>query len=371
MGLSGTEKTIAPPYAQNATDTDGQNPQSGLKRAALRRLSGVFLAASLGLTALPATASTGKDRPMLLQPKPFVTLPAKTKPVCVAKATPELAGTFNYRRLIAMKAASALAHNRARNGEDVTPVSAIAIASYETGIDFELLVMKATLESRMGRYDQPLLGGSARGLFHFMPATWLTLFGWFGAGFDNGVYADAAKQIHFDEDGEPYVNDPVLKQKILDLRSDHYVAAYIKAMQIRYDERPVLRAVLKREPSYTDYYVAHFLGLERSKLFYRNLRNNPSRSAATVMTRELSDPNNRGVFYRGNTALSFQQVYNRLDRIITNILHNVENDAQSALKSQRCLKPLILQKPARTPIPVNSTVVDNPLSPAGRGVGLG
>lgn len=269
----------------------------------------------------------------------------------MSRATPDIASGYNYRRLIAMNTASALAYNRKKNGEDVTPVAAIAIASYETGIDFELLIMKATLESQMGRYDEPLLGGSARGLFHFMPANWLTLFSWFGADFDNGVYADAARQIKFDG-AEPYVDDPVLKQKILDLRSDHYVAAFIKGMQIRKDERPVLRTVLGREPTYTDYYVAHFLGLERAKMFYRNLRNNPKSIAAPVMTRELSDPNNYGVFYRGKTALTFRQVYDRLGRIITNILNNVETETQATKKAHRCIPPLILQKPQRQPIPV-------------------
>lgn len=323
-------------------------------------LSGLFLAASMGLN--PAAASTGKDRPMLLPPKVFHTAPvAKPKVFCVARATPDNAGDYHYRRLVAMKAASALAYNRNRNGEDITPVSAIAIASYETGIDFELLVMKATLESHMGRYDQPLLGGSARGLFHFMPANWLTLFSWFGADFDNGVYADAAKQIKFDADNEPYVDDPVLKQKILDLRSDHYVSAYIKGMQIRKDERPVLRTVLGREPTYTDYYIAHFLGLERAKMFYRNLRNNPKSTAAPVMTRELSDPNNYGVFYRGKTALTFRQVYDRLDRIITNILNNVESEVKTTMANHRCIPPLVLKKPARQPIPVTieTSVIEN------------
>ncbi len=347
MSLSVTGK--APSHAHNKT----------LTRLAMG-LSGLFLAASMGLT--PAEASTGKDNPMLLPPKTFHTNHTpKPKLSCISRATPKLADDYNYRRLIAMKTASALAHSRKKNAQDVTPVSAIAIASYETGIDFELLIMKATLESQMGRYDEPLLGGSARGLFHFMPANWLTLFSWFGADFDNGIYADAAKQIRF-EGNEPYVDDPVLKQKILDLRSDHYVSAFIKGMQIRKDERPVLRTVLGREPTYTDYYVAHFLGLERAKMFYRNLRNNPKSIAAPVMTRELSDPNNYGVFYRGKTALSFRQVYDRLDRIITNILKNVDTEVKATMASHRCVPPLILQRPVRQPIPVTiqtSTAQDN------------
>src|SRR5690606_39335121 len=66
------------------------------------------------------------------------------------RATPDNAGDYHYRRLVAMRAASALAYNRNRNGEDITPVSAIAIASYETGIDFELLVMRSE-ERRVGK----------------------------------------------------------------------------------------------------------------------------------------------------------------------------------------------------------------------------
>lgn len=339
------------------------SPLQGLWRArkkAASGLSALFLLASLGVTT-EAMAATGKDKPMLLDPRPINSVPPQpnpARPICVQNATPQTAGEYRFRRLIAMRSASALAHQRRENGESVDPVTAIAIASYETGIDFDLLVMKATLESRMGRYDQPLLGGSAKGLFHFMPATWLTLFSWFGSDFENGVYAEAARQIKFDADNEPYIDDPVLKQKILDLRSDPYVAAFIKAKQIRHDERPVLRTILGREPTYTDYYVAHFLGLESAKTFYRNLRRNPKGAAASVLTREASDPNNRSVFYRGSTALSFRQVYDRLGWIITRILANVDQDVQSTLNANRCVHPLRLTMPSR------ESLIDKPLMPA-------
>lgn len=344
-------------------------PSQGFLRTRKKTVSGLsalFLMASLGI-GNDALAATGKDKPMVLDPRPINSVPRQptpAKPICVQNATPKTAGDYRFRRLIAMKSASALAHQRREDGEPVDPVTAIAIASYETGIDFDLLVMKATLESRMGRYDQPLLGGSARGLFHFMPATWLTLFSWFGGEFEDGVYAGAARKIKFDADNEPYVDDPVLKQKILDLRSDPYVAAFIKAKQIRYDERPVLRTVLGREPTYTDYYVAHFLGLESSKTFYRNLRRNPNGSAANVLTREAGDPNNRGVFYRGNTALSFRQVYDRLGRVITRILANVDQDVQSTLRTNRCVHPLKLTPPSHDPLitpitPISDTPPEN------------
>lgn len=344
-------------------------PSQGFLRTRKKTVSGLsalFLMASLGI-GNDALAATGKDKPMVLDPRPINSVPRQptpAKPICVQNATPKTAGDYRFRRLIAMKSASALAHQRREDGEPVDPVTAIAIASYETGIDFDLLVMKATLESRMGRYDQPLLGGSARGLFNFMPATWLTLFSWFGGEFEDGVYAGAARKIKFDADNEPYVDDPVLKQKILDLRSDPYVAAFIKAKQIRYDERPVLRTVLGREPTYTDYYVAHFLGLESSKTFYRNLRRNPNGSAANVLTREAGDPNNRGVFYRGNTALSFRQVYDRLGRVITRILANVDQDVQSTLRTNRCVHPLKLTPPSRDPLitpitPISDTPPEN------------
>ncbi len=168
-----------------------------------------------------ALAATGKDRPRFDKERVFSASSTPKKPTsCTQKITPAMAAQYGYASASVMKDASALAHIQIEDGRDPTPIAAIAIASYQTGVDFDLMIMKAIIESQLGLHDEPLLGGSARGLFQFKPTTWLTLFSWFGAEFHGGIYADAARQIKFDENKNPYTDDPALTEQILALRSD-------------------------------------------------------------------------------------------------------------------------------------------------------
>jgi hypothetical protein len=322
-------------------------------------LSGIFLVASLGGTG-NALAVTGKDRPRIDKERVFSgSVTAKKPPSCIQKITPSMAAQYGYASVSVMKRASALAHIQAKNGRDATPIAAIAIASYQTGVDFDLMVMKATIESQLGLFDEPILGGSARGLFQFMPATWLTLFSWYGAGFHGGVYADAARQIKFDENKNPSTDDPELTEKILALRSDHYVSAYIKAQSIRHDERPLLRAILGRPPTFTDFYNDHFFGLERWKSFYRELRKNPKALAPDIFAKESEDPNNRSLFYKGHKKRTMKETYDYLGKIVSNYMARIDKKIATALKQEKCIKPLSLIMPPHAPIIVSPSAVIN------------
>lgn len=257
--------------------------------------------------------------------------------------------------------ASALAATMEKQERDIEPVRAIALASQETGVDFDLMVMKAIIESRLGTFDEPLLGGNARGLFHFMPATWLVMMHRHGDKYRDGLYAPLIAQIRF-EGKEPYVDNPAVKEELLKLRSDPYIASFIKAQQIIHDERPVLRAVLGREPNYTDYYVAHFLGIPRAELFFNLLRKSPKKPAAAIFERESSDPNNNPAFYRGRKMLTVKQVHDRLDRIITRVLGRIDGWTDAGLK-RGCLTPLTLEIPDRVAPSVPEPFPYVPLEP--------
>lgn len=324
-----------------------------IKKWAVSGLAGAFLAVSLG-AAPEGMAATGKSKPRILPPNTLNISDPENQPAlsCVQKSGPKAAKSYGYISPQAMRRISTLAAARDAEGKDITPVIAIAIASYQVGVDFDLMVMKATIESRMGEFNQPFLGGNARGLFHFMPATWLTLFKWFGADYNNGVYADAVAQIKFDGNNEPYLDDPELKDRILALRYDPYIAAYIKARDIREDQRPLMRAVLGREPTYTDFYVAHFLGLERAKTFFRLLRRNPKSPAADIFTRESEDPNNKPLFYKGRKKLSVQQVYNNLGRVVSSVMAKNDRLIENHLSKNACVPPLTLEIPANQPLSI-------------------
>lgn len=326
-----------------------------------KALCALFMAATAAM-ANDALAVTGRDHPKVGSGRhlPGVKAPAKGKgPPCVQAVPARRAAPNGYTSAYTMRRTAALGQIY---GEDAA--AAIAIASYETGIDFDLLVMKAMLESRMGKYDEPLLGGSARGLFHFMPATWLTLFSWFGNEFQGGIYADVAAMIKFDEQKNPYTDNPALTEKILALRSDPYVAAFIKAKSVRYDERPLMRAVLGREPTYTDYYVAHFLGLERAKTFFRALRKTPKEAAADIFVKESEDPNNRPIFYSGDKKRTVQEVYNRLGKAVSGTLARIDSAIAAEMKRDRCIPLLPLIPPPRAAMAI-PPMPEQPVLPPG------
>lgn len=317
-------------------------------------LCAVFLAAGLGSGA-DALAASGKDKPVIRPGKPVPMARANDQnkpPVCVQRVSNKNVARNGYHSAALMRRTAALAQIYDRQA-----VAAIAHASYEAGIDFDLLVMKAILESRMGQYDQPHLGGSARGLFHFMPATWMTLFSWFGSEFEDGIYADVARMIKFDDNKNPFTDNPALTEQILALRSDHYVAAFIKAKSVLHDERPLMKAVLGREPNFTDYYVAHFLGLDRAKTFFRALRKSPNEAAADIFTKESEDPNNRPIFYKGDRKLTVQQVYNLLGGKVNATLRQLDRNVAAELKAHTCIPLVQLAPPPRAameipPMPV-------------------
>lgn len=348
--------------------------------AAIGGLALVTVGVTAGVTAGNAGAATPKhagggaitarDKPSISTPRNFKQLPGLTdmqKDICVQRARIGN-DSYGFNSMSALRRASALAHIRAAQGNPTEPVSAISIANYEVGTDFDLMVMIAVIESRMGLFDQPLLGGSARGLFHFMPATWLTLFSWFGAEYNNGVFADAAKQIKFDERKQPYVDDQDLKAAILNLRSDPYVASFIKAKQLMHDERPVMLALLGREPTHGDYYLVHFLGLDRARVFYKALRKNPGKPSGKVFPKESADPNNRPLFFKGKKPYTMRQTYEKITGMVSRTLTRVNGNINLALANESCIKPLVLTQPGYQPIVINAPVTAPPIDAPKPGV---
>lgn len=276
--------------------------------------------------------------------------------VCVQTIHPgSLENLTGYTEYSDFRTASAYASFLSQIGGNPVVLHAILNASEETGVDFDLMVVKAILESSLGKYDKPIhVNGAARGLYQFMPDTWLTLFAWFGDRYNNGQYKGLADAIRFDGNGNAYVNDRQIESQILALRSDHHMAAFIKAMHIKYEERPVLKRMLGREPELVDYYMVHFLGIPRAKTFYKHLKSNPDNPAAPVMKREAR--NNHFVFYNGNKVRSFEQVYKRLERIIENRLDEVHTISDDVLANESCTPPLHKDRMPNYPAPPPSPV---------------
>lgn len=254
--------------------------------------------------------------------------------VCTGMLTPE-----NVRELTGfgnvddVTLASALI--REMNGRNGTPLAVLAIleASDIVGIDLELLLIKALLESRLGVFDVPIgVDGAARGLYQFMPATWLKLFHDYGAQYQNGRYADLARDITVDSKFNASIADEDKKTAILALRSDERMAAFIKAMDIRNLERAQLRRMLRREPKPVDYYMLHLLGAPRATTFYNRLSRKPNGTATATFAREARY--NRGVFYNNRgRARTYRQVYNHLSTLMetyTNLIQRAAAEGTAA-----------------------------------------
>ena len=226
---------------------------------------------------------------------------------------------------------------------DPGAIPAMIEAAQKVGVDFELMLVKAMIESTVGKHDAPLhVKGGARGLFQYLPATWLTVFSWYGDTYEDGKYADLVKAIKFNKKGRPYVSNAATKKKILALRSDHKVASFIKAMHLKYDEAPDLREILEDEPKLIDYYMLHFLGHPRTVVFYKNLKNNPDAIAAYKMKREARY--NRGLFYTKGKALTFKQVYEKITERLETRKTKANKIMQEELKDGKC-RPAFRRKP--------------------------
>ncbi|MBU0860058.1 MAG: hypothetical protein KJ667_08975 [Alphaproteobacteria bacterium] len=329
---------------------------TGLAKRSRGWLTASFMA---GATLVNTTASSYADvrAPAPLTQTNDLPLPrlqaANDNGVCIADITPQnIQKLTGFTDMEALQQASALI--RQMNDRNGTPIAVLAIleASDRIGISFELMIAKAIVESRLGVFDKPIgVNGSARGVFQFMPATWLSVFHDFGDRYENGKYTDLAKEISINSKGIPSVADKTKEAEILALRSDPRVASFLKAVYLKEVETPQLRSLLKRDPEAVDYYMLHLLGLPRMTLFMTRMAVVPSGKATIRFAREARF--NRGVFYNSKGhARSYKQVYDHLGALMQNYIDLVRDTAAEAEKSGECIDALTFGQTPPPPAPV-------------------
>lgn len=190
--------------------------------------------------------------------------------------------------------------------------SAIAIASQKTGIDFNYLLGQAQVESWL-RADARARGSSASGLYQFIDQSWLKVVKQHGA--EHGI-AWAADAIQPGANGRLTVNDPSLRQQILNLRSDPQLSALMAAEHAA-DNKSAIEQATGRQATGTDLYMAHFLGLGGARSFLTTLSSTPDRIGAAMFP--AAARNNRSIFYSSDgqpRTLSeiYQNLSARLDK---------------------------------------------------------
>lgn len=287
-----------------------------------------------------------------------------TNNACVQTASNSFAQSLGYTSAVVMRRATALAYVRSEAGLDNDIIAGIAMANKDTGADFDLLVMVSSLESRLGIHDAPInMSSRARGPFQYLPAPFLTLFNWFGANYGGGVYAKAAGKITFDEQKNALTGNPDLTAQLLTLRSEPYFVSYIKGIEVMKDVRPLLRAILGRDATRTDIYIAHILGLEQDKPLIRALRHSPKAAAADIFPLEASKEDNHSLFYKGTKKLTIQKFYNQLGAKTAYTIKSIDKMVYQGLAAKSCLPPLPLVRPAAITIQIPEDM-PSPVTPS-------
>lgn len=216
-------------------------------------------------------------------------------------------------------------------GQDQNPnvVKALYRASIKTGVNFELLLLKASMESDMGRFDAAE-HSTARGVFQYIEPTWLILMNRYG---ERVGYPGYARAIQISQrEGFPYFmeQDKNMRDEILALRHDDNVAALIKANQITEETGVIAEYKRGKEVTATDHYIAHMLGLKLAKGFYALKNRNIRKPVAYLKNPQIREAVmlNKRFFYKDNKPLSAAQSYVQFEKRVQRELAKIQNVAR-------------------------------------------
>src|SRR5215204_250583 len=134
-------------------------------------------------------------------------------------------------------------------------------AAQVTSVDPAYLMALADKESSL-LPDNKARTSSAEGLFQFVEGTWLEVLRRYGPKYGYAVEAGAIKKVR----GRPVVADAKQRGKILALRRDPYLSALMAGEMIN-THRQILAGNVARDPSFSELYIAHFLGVQGARRF--------------------------------------------------------------------------------------------------------
>ena len=165
-------------------------------------------------------------------------------------------------------------------------------AARRTDTDFDFLLAQAHIESSLDP-EAKANTSSAAGLFQFINQTWLGTLKRHGG--EHG-YEWAANGIET-RNGRATVIDPVLRQKVMELRFDP-LASSLMAGELAQDNAGHLARTLGRPADTTELYLAHLLGPKGAETFAKAHAATPAISAASVFPQAARA--NTGLFYTSN-----------------------------------------------------------------------
>jgi hypothetical protein len=191
-------------------------------------------------------------------------------------------------------------------------VESVLRASEVTDVDPVYMMALADKESSFS-VDVKASTSSAEGLFQFIARTWLDVVREFGP--RHGLHAEAAA-IELVE-GDPTVADEGMRERILGLRRDAYFSAIMAAELLKKDRASIERRI-GRELRHTEFYLAHFFGVDAAGRFMKLLDGKPQQSAPRVFPQAAKA--NKPLFFtrkgKKTKDLSVAEVYAKIDRMI-------------------------------------------------------
>jgi len=194
-------------------------------------------------------------------------------------------------------------------------------AAQVTGVDPAYLMALADKESSL-LPDNKARTSSAEGLFQFIESTWLEVLRRYGPKHGYTAEAGAIRLVR----GRPVVSDDKDREQILRLRRDPYLSALMAGEMIN-THRETLAGKVARDPSFSELYIAHFLGVNGASRFVALLSDKPDKSAPEAFPSAAKA--NRTLFYAKADkaeaapkakakpkALSVAEVHGRIDTMI-------------------------------------------------------
>jgi hypothetical protein len=190
-------------------------------------------------------------------------------PFNVPLADPNLAGGVN--------AIPGAIHGAVQGRSSAAVVAAIRDASVRSGVNFDLMLASASIESGLDPAAQAS-SSSATGLYQFIDQTWLDAVRQYGP--QHGLAADAALIVR--RDGHLTVDDPGARQRILDLRKNADVASALAGDHLRAISDK-LGLTLGRPPDAAETYLGHLLGSGGASQVLEALRTTPTQAAGDLL----------------------------------------------------------------------------------------
>ena len=161
----------------------------------------------------------------------------------------------------------------------------ISTASKMVGVDEKLMGIMAAIESGFN-YAVKAGTSSATGLYQFISSTWKMMVSKYGAKYGIGP------------------NTPPT-----DPRANALMGAEFLKMNME-----KLAPVLGRQPTYTDMYLAHFMGDGGAKKFLTAMAQNPNAIAADLFPKEAAA--NKPIFYNGGQPRTLKEIYDHFTNMI-------------------------------------------------------